>query len=168
MVSGGRRAGAGRPKGKPKKRIVIPADKLDAVMEVLDAEPMLLPLYSSRVPAGFPSPADDHMDTKLDLNKFLIHRPASTFLAWAQGDSMEGEKIFDGDLVIVDRSIEARSGHIVVAVIDGQQTIKKLLIRNGKAMLVPANPKYQPIEITEDMDTVIWGVVKHNITIREV
>lgn len=168
MVSGGRRKGAGRPKEGAKKRIVVPVDKLDAIMEVLSGEQMLLPLYSDRIPAGFPSPADDHIESKLDLNTYLIKRPAATFLAWAQGDSMEGQKIFDGDLVIVDRSIEPRSGHIVVAVVDGQQTIKELVLKEGRAVLMPANPKYAPIPITEEMDTVIWGVVRHTITMRDV
>jgi DNA polymerase V len=125
---------------------------------------LALALYSCKVAAGFPSPAEDYIDKALDLNDHLIKHPAATFFVTVTGDSMLEAGIQNNDVLIVDRSIKASSGHIVIAVIDGQLTVKKLLRKkNGTVFLMPANPQYQPIEITADMECHIWGVVIHAI-----
>ena len=120
-----------------------------------------LPLYSSRVPAGFPSPADDYIEAKLDLNQHLIKRPSATFFARADGDSMRGRGIFSGDLLIVDRSVKPLHGHIVIASIHGELTCK--LLDTRARCLVAANRNYPPIPITEDCGFYIEGVVTSSI-----
>ncbi len=118
-----------------------------------------LPLFLESVSAGFPSPADDYLEGKLDLNDYLIINPASTFLVRVTGDSMINSGIYSGDLLIVDRSLEPKDGNIVIAVIDGELTVKKLRFIKNKLTLVPENPKYKPIEINENMSFEVWGVV---------
>ena len=120
-----------------------------------------LPLFSARVSAGFPSPADDFIERSLDLNEFLVKHPASTFFAWAQGNSLRNIGIFDGDLLIVDRSVERNQGAVVVAAIDGELTCKILDLRHRR--LLSANPDYPPINISEDEDLLIEGVVIYSI-----
>jgi len=119
----------------------------------------LLPLYLSRIRAGFPSPADDYLDKRLDLNERHIKHPASTFLVEVKGDSMIGAGIFSGDVLIVDRSVKAKSKKIIVAILNGDFTVKRLLEKGDKKYLVSENPDYAPIEITESMDFEVWGVV---------
>lgn len=99
------------------------------------------------------------MTEKLDLNEYLIKHPASTFLVRAIGDSMIGAGIHENDILIVDRSLLAVHGKIVIAAIDGQLTVKRLHKKNNKCFLMPENPKYPPIEIKESLETYIWGVV---------
>jgi DNA polymerase V len=122
----------------------------------------LIPLYSS-VAAGFPSPAEDHMESSLDLNQHLIKHPSATFYVYARGDSMVSAGISDGDMLIVDRSLEAKNGSIVVAIINGEFTVKGISKVNGHLYLMPHNTSYNPIKITEEMDFEIWGVVTHSI-----
>jgi DNA polymerase V len=122
-----------------------------------------LPLYGSRIAAGFPSPADDHLEDALDLNEHLIQHPAATFFVRVRGDSMTGVGIHDGDLLVVDRALEPKSGAIVVAVIDGELTVKRLRIDDGRVWLMPENPAYPPLEIKEGSELVIWGVVAHSV-----
>lgn len=121
--------------------------------------PPYLPLFASRVPAGFPSPADDYIDQRLDLNDHLIHHPAATFFVRVSGDSMTGANLHDGDLLIVDRALEPVDGRIVIAAVNGELTVKRLSLREGTAWLVPENPAYQPLLLTEGLDCVVWGVV---------
>ena len=130
-----------------------------------DPNPSLihLPLFGTRVPAGFPSPAADFAEGTLDLNEHLIRRPAATFMVRIIGDSMIGAGIHDGDLAIVDRSIEPRAGHVVVAVINGELTVKTLRRRGGVTSLEAANPAYRPIMVGDDADLQIWGVVTSSI-----
>jgi DNA polymerase V len=118
-----------------------------------------LPLYSSRIAAGFPSPADDHLDDTLDLNEHLVQHPAATFFVRVQGDSMTGAGIYPGDLLVIDRSLTPKSGAIVVAVVNGELTVKRLQIEGRHIWLMPENPAYPPLEIGEGMELVIWGVV---------
>ena len=120
-------------------------------------------LYSSSIEAGFPSPADDHLDISLDLNKYLIKHPASTFYIYVKGDSMVDDGIYSGDIMIVDKSLNPKSNDIIVAVINGDFTVKKLYKNNNKIFLIPANKKYELIPITDEMDFEIWGVVTHTI-----
>ena len=125
--------------------------------------PLPLRRFTSRVAAGFPSPADDHLESPLDLNAHLVVHPAATFVVKVQGDSMSGAGIRDGDLLVVDRAREARSGAIVVAVVNGELTVKRLVIERKRARLVPENPAFKPIEIKDGLELVIWGVVAHVI-----
>lgn len=122
-----------------------------------------LPLYTSRIAAGFPSPADDHLEAPLNLNEHLVKHPAATFVVRVDGDSMTGAGIYNGDLLVVDRSLEAKSGSIVVAVVNGELTVKRLWMRNRRIRLVPENPAYEPIEIGDFSELVVWGVVAHVI-----
>jgi DNA polymerase V len=121
------------------------------------------PLFLSRVQAGFPSPADDFVETGLDLNEHLIQRPASTFFVRVRGDSMEQAGIVDDAVLIVDRADEAEDGDIVVAALDGELTVKRLRVATGCCWLVPENDAHAPIEVTESREMIIWGVVQHVI-----
>ncbi|MDO7846370.1 translesion error-prone DNA polymerase V autoproteolytic subunit [Hymenobacter sp. M29] len=122
-----------------------------------------LPLFGCPVPAGFPSPADDHLDGPFDLTKHLFRHPASTFLARVSGDSMIGAGIHPGDLVAVDRALEPRHGSIVVAVVEGEHTIKRLQTRAGQHWLVAENVRYAPVAVNQEDGLFVWGVVTHVI-----
>ena len=164
MARGGARTGAGRPKGQgkykePTKPVRIPETMVDQVLEFVEQKAYQLPFYSCAVQAGFPSPADDHMEGKLDLNKHLVKHPAATFFVRATGNSMIKAGIHSGDILVVDRSLEAKNGKIVIAAIDGQLTVKRLLIKQGQTFLMPENDDFEPIKLDLENDTVIWGVV---------
>jgi DNA polymerase V len=132
----------------------------DAAPRPLAAAPLVLALLAQRLPAGFPSPADDHLEGEIDLAQLLIERPAATFLMRVSGHSMDGAGILDGDYVVVDRSLEPRAGQVVVAVRAGEMTIKRLRRRkDGRLLLVAENPDYPPTLIEEDDGTEVWGVV---------
>jgi DNA polymerase V len=118
-----------------------------------------LPLYVSQIKAGFPSPADDYVDKSLDLNSYLIANPISTFFVRVEGDSMINAGILSGDILIVDKSIDNPMNKIVVALLNGEFTVKRLTKRDGSVFLLPENPKYPNIEITEFVDFQVWGVV---------
>ncbi len=120
-----------------------------------------LPLYFTPVHAGFPSPADDFIDKPLDLNEHLIRHPAATFFVKVEGDSMIDAGIHPGALLVVDRSLQARSGSIILAILDGEFTVKRLKKEKGMSVLYPENPQYQPIFIKQGQDFEIWGVVAH-------
>lgn len=122
-----------------------------------------LPLYLVRIPAGFPSPADDYIDKKLDLNELLIEHQSATFFVKVVGDSMLNAGIHSGDILIVDRAIEPANNKIVVAIVDGEFTVKRIRQANGKVYLIPENSDFTPIELTEEMDCRIWGVVTYAI-----
>ncbi|MBU0967778.1 MAG: translesion error-prone DNA polymerase V autoproteolytic subunit [Proteobacteria bacterium] len=120
---------------------------------------VLRPLFSSGVSAGFPSPADDYIDRELDLNEYLITNPAATFFVRVAGDSMIGAGINHDDILIVDRSIEPVSGRIVIAIVDGELTVKRLIKNGDCCRLVAENPLYPPTEIEKEMELEVWGVV---------
>jgi DNA polymerase V len=122
-----------------------------------------LPVFLGRLPAGFPSPADDYIEGRLDLNRHLIKHPAATFFVRVTGHSMTGAGIHSGDLLIVDRSLEPTDGQVVVAVLDGELTVKRLQRGHGVTRLLAENPAYRPIEITEQQTIEIWGVVTNVI-----
>lgn len=124
-----------------------------------DAPRQYLLLDATKVSAGFPSPAADYVDSRLDINEYLVRNPVSTFFFPVEGDSMEGAEIFDGDILVVDRSIKARHGHIVIAFIDGERLVKRLYDRAGKMALVAENPKYPPLVVREGNELTVWGVV---------
>jgi DNA polymerase V len=119
----------------------------------------ICPLYGSRIPAGFPSPAADYVEKGLDLNTFMIANPASTFYFRVQGDSMKNAHIFDGDIVPVDRSIDPKHRHIVLAVVNNEYTVKRLYKRAGVIELRAENPDYPPIRFQDFDELTIWGVV---------
>jgi DNA polymerase V len=118
-----------------------------------------IPVSSDAVPAGFPSPAEDYLDKKLDLNEHLIKRPSSTFFIRVSGTSMTGAGIHDGDLLIVDRSVPAEDNKVVIGVVNGEFTVKRISKKGQKIFLQPENPQFKAIEIMPGMDFSIWGVV---------
>lgn len=118
-----------------------------------------LPFGLSPVSAGFPSPAEDYAAGRLDLNQYLVRNPVSTFYFQVRGDSMENAQIFDGDILVVDRSIEACHGHIVVAFVNGERLVKRLYMRGGRVALLAENKGYPPLVLTEGSEMEIWGVV---------
>ena len=122
-----------------------------------------LPLYSCRVSAGFPSPADDYLEGRLDLNQYLVPNPVGTFFVRVAGDSMIGAGIHPGDLLVVDRCLEATHGKVVIAVIDGELLVKRLQLREGQVALLAENPHYSPLLLQGEMDLTIWGVVTNVI-----
>lgn len=122
-----------------------------------------LPLYLSPVEAGFPSPADDFIEQRLNLHTHLVRNEAATFFLRAHGESMINAGILDGDLLVVDRSIPAGHNRIVIAALDGELTVKKLVRRNDRVFLAPANPDYPEFEITHSEYVHIWGVVTYAI-----
>lgn len=119
------------------------------------------PLYLSAVQAGWPSPADDYIDQQLNLHELAVTNPAATFFLRAAGDSMLGCGIHDGDLLIVDRSADACHNRVVIAALDGELLVKRLLRRGKRVWLAPANPDYPEIEITAREYVHIWGVVTY-------
>lgn len=122
-----------------------------------------LPLVEATVSAGFPSPADDYLEARLDLNKALITNESATFYARVRGDSMNLAGISDGDLLIIDKSIPAHNRSIVVCLIDGEFTVKRLKMEGKDYFLMPENDAYRPIKIRSENDVMIWGVVTYTI-----
>ena len=168
MAKGGAQSGAGRPKGlgpygESTKPMRIPISKIETVKRLLGEDSFKIPLYSAKVQAGFPSPADDYIEDKLDLNQHLVQHPAATFIVRATGESMIGDGINENDLLIVDRKLDAVDGKIVIAAVDGYLTVKRLYKKNGVIKLYPANKNFDPISIEGETDLHIWGVVTHVI-----
>lgn len=166
MKRGGARKGAGRPMGSGKygvktKPIRVPMDKIDEITEYILHGPqsLLCPFYSSSVSAGIQLPADEHIESHIDIGKYLINNPQDTFFVRASGDSMIGAGIYSGDILIVDRNIEPKHGKIVIAAIDGQLTVKRLHKESQKILLKAENPEYKDIEIYQGSEATIWGVV---------
>ena len=122
-----------------------------------------LPLMEGGINAGFPSPAQDYIDLKIDLNKTLIANPSSTFYGVVKGFSMQDAGIVDGDILIIDKSLEPQDGDTAVCFIDGEFTLKYVKIEPDAVFLVPANPNFKPIKVTEENNFCIWGVVTYSI-----
>jgi len=125
--------------------------------------PLTRPLFLSLVVAGFPSPADDDLDRDLDLHELLIQHPAATYYVRLSGDSMKGAGLYDGDILVVDRSLEPKHNDIVIAVLNGELTVKRLYCQGDLVQLRPANPRYPIITIHADQEWLIWGVVTGSI-----
>ena len=121
------------------------------------------PIFIATVPAGFPSPAADYEEGKLDLNRHLIKNPAATFFVRVTGDSMLKAGIHSDDLLVVDRSIEPKDKNVVIAVVNGELTVKRIRIRRKKVMLIAENDAYQSQEISEQTEFEVWGVVTNVI-----
>lgn len=135
-------------------------------LEIYHAEvntELSLPIADEGIKAGFPSPAQDFMDLAIDLNKELVRHPASTFYGRVRGDSMQDAGVYDGDILIIDKSLEPRNGDMAVCFVDGEFTIKYIKIEKDIVWLIPANDKYKPIKVTEDNDFLIWGIVTYSI-----
>lgn len=113
--------------------------------------------------AGFPSPANDFLDPGIDLNRELISHPSATFYGKVSGDSMSELGISDGDILVIDRSLEAEDGKIAVCFIDGEFTLKQLRIEKDHILLIPANEQYKPIKVTSDNNFLVWGIVSYVI-----
>ena len=122
-----------------------------------------LPLEDEAIKAGFPSPASDFLDLSIDLNKELIKHPNATFYGRVKGESMKNAGINDGDLLVIDKSLEPSNGKIAVCFIDGEFTVKRIKIEQDFCWLIPENEDFQPIKVTEDNDFIIWGMVIHVI-----
>ncbi len=168
MGRGGKRAGAGRPKGtqrtEPSKVMRIPASLVNKVQQLILADPLEIPFYSSRVSAGFPSPADDYQEDKLDLNTHLIKNPTSTFFVEVSGDSMIDAGIHPQDILVVDKSMKPAHGKIAIAFLNGEFTVKRLEYENEQlAYLRPENSAYSPIPISAEDHIEIWGIVTYVI-----
>lgn len=123
----------------------------------------LRPLLMWRVPAGFPSPAEDYVEGRIDLNRDLIRHPLTTFYIRVEGDSMVGAGILPGSLLVVDRGVKAVEGDIVVARLDDELCVKRLSLEGGRVRLLPENELYEPIEVTEGVDFEVWGRVMYSI-----
>jgi DNA polymerase V len=137
--------------------------QITEIIQYKKGKKITLPLYSSRVPAGFPSPADDFLDKRLDLNEYLIKHPAATFFVRVTGNSMIHAGIHSGDILIVDRAEEPKDKSVVVALLDGEFTVKRIRKIKKDLFLVPENGAFKPMKITEDMDFEVWGVVQYVI-----
>ncbi|WP_019501532.1 LexA family protein [Pseudanabaena sp. PCC 6802] len=204
MARGGKRVGAGRPKGTGKygeetKAVRLPvriADKILASLQaghdvlgalsIAEPEPApqpqtvtltlvesiykpdlstryRVPLYMNPVAAGFPAPTEDYVEAKLDLNKHLIKHPEASFMVRVTGYSMIDAGIHPGDLLIVDRSLEPTNNKVIIAVVNGELTVKRIRKTRGKLLLMPENDSYEPIQIYPETEFHIWGVVTNVI-----
>lgn len=122
-----------------------------------------LPLVSSGISAGFPSPADDFLDLNIDLNRLIVKNPSTTFYGKVRGETMRDAGIHDGDLLVIDKSLEPRDGKIAVCFVDGEFTVKRIKIEKDVVWLVAENKDYKPIKVTKDNELVIWGIVTNVI-----
>lgn len=168
MSQGGHRAGAGRPQrsgkyGEPTKAIRVPISAIDEISRCIQHKFYRLPFYQHSVSAGFPSPAEDDVENKLDLNEMLIKHPSATFFLRVSGSSMINAGIHHNDILIVDRSLEPADGKVVIASVNGELTVKRLSKAGNKILLIAENDAYRPIEITGEVDFRIWGVVTNVI-----
>ncbi|MCK6596970.1 MAG: translesion error-prone DNA polymerase V autoproteolytic subunit [Bdellovibrionaceae bacterium] len=120
-------------------------------------------VFLGEISCGFPSPATDYLEPGLNLHELVVKKPSATFFMRAKGDSMIGAGIFPRDILVIDRSIFAVSGHVVVASLNGEFTLKKLSYQNGAPVLLPANPKYKPIFISKEDDFQIFGVLTYHL-----
>ena len=148
---------------KHAKRMVSKGSEISGIFGFDKRSVQKLPLFIARIAAGFPSPADDFIEDRLDLNEFLIKHPAATFFVRVAGDSMLKAGIHSGDILIVDRALSATNNKIIIAVLNGELTVKRMQQRQHETYLVPENDAFQPIKITEAMDFEIWGVVTYVI-----
>ncbi len=129
------------------------------IIEFSPGERLDMQMAESSVSAGFPSPAADYMEKGLDLNELLVDNPVSTFFVRVEGESMTGAGIYPGDILVVDRAQEPVAGSIVIAALDGEMTVKRLRLNNGRVFLVPENPEFDIIPVRREQDLNIWGVV---------
>ena len=122
-----------------------------------------LPFINHGISAGFPSPAMDFMESSIDLNQVLVENPIATFYVQVDGNSMIDAGIQDKDVLVVDRSLEPRNNKIAICLLDGEFTVKRIRLENNELFLMPENPSYQPIQVTEENQLIIWGIVTYVI-----
>jgi DNA polymerase V len=174
-----RKGVGGRPRGEPTTVVRLPlpvanlarqlregtlrAGDINAFLDVEAREGASVPFVDGTAACGFPSPADDYLDRPLDFNELLIRNPAATFAVRLVSDSMTGAGLFPGDIAVVDRSVEPTPGCIVLALLDGEFTVKRYRPRAGGAVLQAENPAYPDIEITPEHVFEVWGVVTRSI-----
>jgi DNA polymerase V len=184
MGRGGKRTGVGRPKGsgkfgsEPTKAVRLPISlieqierfqarsqesSVDEVLRPTRSPRCALPFYMVSVAAGFPSPGEDYIEGKIDLNRHLIKNPAASFLVRVVGNSMIEAGIHSGDTLLVDRSLTPADQKIVIAVLNGELTVKRMHYEKDRLFLMPANPDYPAIVIEEEMELQVWGVVTNVI-----
>ncbi len=168
MAHGGKRPGAGRPKGQgqygePTANLRVPVSMMSEIKQFAATRGLKLPLYSHPVQAGMMTAAESDVEDTIDLNNYLVRNPHTTFLVRASGDSMIDAGIRDGDLLVVDRGVEPANGRIVIAAIDNQFTVKFLKMEKGSLWLIPANKDFNPIPIDKSKGVVILGVVTSSI-----
>jgi DNA polymerase V len=135
--------------------------RVDSIRRARGGPGPRLPLFLSRVPAGFPSPADDYVERSLDLSEALVEDEEATFYVRVAGDSMIGAGIHDGDILVVDRSVEPREGDVVIAALGGELTVKRYEVRGGRPCLVPEAEGHDPIPVREGQELIVWGVARH-------
>jgi len=121
------------------------------------------PLVAWHISCSFPSPADDYRESELDINELVIAHPEATFYVRVSGDSVEGAGICEGDVLVVDRALDARENAIIVALVNGEFTVKRLSTLGDTLFLMPENPRYDPLPITEEMEFRVWGIVTYVI-----
>jgi DNA polymerase V len=170
---GGRRPGAGRKPGhgkyrEPTRTLRVPLSLVETVQRMAEhrgpaADARRVPLYASPVAAGHPAFADDAVEERVDLTERLIRDPEATFLVRARGESMIGAGIQSGDLLVVDRGLAPANGRIVIALVDGEATVKRVRLEGGRLWLLPANPEFPPLKVSQADGLVILGVVTNVI-----
>jgi DNA polymerase V len=165
---GGKRQGAGRKAGSGKygeKTIPVrlPESLVSEVQAFVEAQGFKFPLYGSSVRAGLPTMADDHVEEHISVNDLLVRKPSATFFVRVQGDSMLNAGIHDGDLLVVDRSLPATHGKIVIAVLDGDLTVKRLDTKGPRTVLRAENPAFDDLVVGDETEFGIWGVVTNVI-----
>jgi DNA polymerase V len=139
------------------------AGDVNEFLDIATRTALTIPLVGSSAACGFPSPADDHLDGPLDFNELLVRNPAATFAVRIAGESMTGAGLFPGDIAVVDRSLTPVSGCIVLALIDGEFTIKRYVRVDGQIVLLAENPRFPNIEVSAESGLEVWGVLKHAI-----
>lgn len=167
MKHGGKRPGAGRPRKSNKKvsKVMrVPEHMVESIYHLIQEKDYHLPLFTTRVAAGFPSPADDHSERKLDLNQHLVDNPSSTFFVEVSGESMINAGINPQDILVVDKSISPAHNKIAIVFFNGDFTVKRLHYVNGQLkQLLPENHHFKPINVSETDQVEIWGIVRYVI-----
>lgn len=159
----GRPVGKGRTKGEPTQMMRVPLSRKEAVKRLIETQEYRVPIFIGSVRAGAPTDVPDEYPERVGLVSYLTAHPEGTFLIKAEGDSMINANICDGDVLVVDGMLEAKDGAIIVASVNGDQTVKRLRKINGQTYLYPENKQYSPISIEKHTDLKIWGVVKKKI-----
>ncbi len=169
MTHGGKRTGAGRPKGTgkhktPTKPMRIPVELEHEILNLINGQGMQeLPFFEGTVQAGTLTSMSDMPTSSIHLWNYMVSNPKETFVTRAKGESMVNAGIFDGDLLVVDQVKKAKANDIVIASVDGAFTVKRLVMKQTDAWLYPENPQFEPIKVGKEEDLILWGVVTHTI-----
>lgn len=166
MGRGGRRKGAGRPKGTGKfgeatKAVRLPISMIDRIMGFIERKGMTYPLYSKKSHAAHPGPSNDIPAERFDMVAHLVSNPGSTFFVRVAGDAMTGIGVYDGDIAVVDNAVEPKNGDVVVVIIGGEFAIRRYMVKNKKVELKAENSKVAAIKVADGAELKIWGVVKN-------